>query len=537
MASISRSKTGHVRILFYDLTKRRKVIQLGKCSEGFAAELKARVDRLLNAAILGGVPKSDAVWIASHPQFREKFEAVGLVEPSTELKPKEIPTLAAFLDDYLDRKRSSVKPGTVEVWKQVMENMRQHLPKGIRLDAITVGHANAFHDKLKARGMKQTTLHNRISKARQFLNDAVNWQLISSNPFAKVKCPRSTLKANCFVERETVSRILKCSNPTWKLIIALSRYGGLRTPSETLSLRWSDIDWQRNRMHIPEPKVEHHSGRGYRECPLFPELREILKEAWDLSPKLTDYVVDKPAYRMAADTGQGWKNANLRTQFMKLLTKAKVDPWPRLFHSMRASRQTELEKEFPTHVVCAWIGNSVKVARESYLLITEDDYSKASSGPVRETKPARARVKHETKPALHGARTEHAHSDSTNENTAKTNRFARFSKFNQRMGRDSNPTPEKCHNIRENPTFLDSDSAREIKPARADLVSYKMMHELIAIIDQTSLEGRLAILEFARKTSIDFPAGQVGEGSVGSIGSKIDVAADMLEVDRQSVRE
>jgi hypothetical protein len=44
---------------------------------------------------------------------------------------------------------------------------------------------------------------------------------------------------------------------------------------------------------------------------------------------------------------------------------------------MRATRQTELEKEFPLHVVCAWLGNSVKVARASYLLVTAADYEKA----------------------------------------------------------------------------------------------------------------------------------------------------------------
>ena len=49
-----------------------------------------------------------------------------------------------------------------------------------------------------------------------------------------------------------------------QVILGLSRYGGLRTPSETLSLRWDDIDWEMNRMSIPEPKVEHHEGRGIR---------------------------------------------------------------------------------------------------------------------------------------------------------------------------------------------------------------------------------------------------------------------------------
>jgi hypothetical protein len=37
-----------------------------------------------------------------------------------------------------------------------------------------------------------------------------------------------------------------------------------------------------NRMSIPQPKVEHHEGRGIRSCPNFPELRAILDEAFEI---------------------------------------------------------------------------------------------------------------------------------------------------------------------------------------------------------------------------------------------------------------
>ncbi len=55
-----------------------------------------------------------------------------------------------------------------------------------------------------------------------------------------------------------------------------------------------------------------------------------------------------------------------------------VSGWPRLFHSIRASRQTELQREFPLHVVCSWLGNSPRIAQQSYLLVTEDDFAKAA---------------------------------------------------------------------------------------------------------------------------------------------------------------
>jgi hypothetical protein len=45
---------------------------------------------------------------------------------------------------------------------------------------------------------------------------------------------------------------------------------------------------------------------------------------------------------------------------------------------MRVSRQTELQREFPLHVVCRWLGNSPRIAKQSYLLVTEDDFAKAA---------------------------------------------------------------------------------------------------------------------------------------------------------------
>ncbi len=99
-----------------------------------------------------------------------------------------------------------------------------------------------------------------------------------------------------------------------QVILGLSRDGGLRTPSETLSLRWEDIDWEMNRMSIPEPKDEHYEGRGIRSCPIFPELRPILDEAFEIFGDKSEYVVAAPQYRAAANTAMGWKNANLLTE-------------------------------------------------------------------------------------------------------------------------------------------------------------------------------------------------------------------------------
>ena len=117
-------------------------------------------------------------------------------------------------------------------------------------------------------------------------------------------------------------------------------------------------------MSIPEPKVEHHEGRGIRSCPIFPELRPILDEAFEIFGDKSEYVVAAPQYRAAANTAMGWKNSNLRTEMTRLLRRAGVSGWPRLFHSMRASRQTELQREFRVSSRCTWfaLGLAIRVS-------------------------------------------------------------------------------------------------------------------------------------------------------------------------------
>src|SRR5262245_42421699 len=73
-------------------------------------------------------------------------------------------------------------------------------------------------------------------------------------------------------------------------------------------------------------------------------------------------------------------DANLR--LLRAITRAGVKPWPKLFHNLRATRQTELVAKFPIHVVCKWLGNSPTVADKHYLQVTEADFERAAKSDV-----------------------------------------------------------------------------------------------------------------------------------------------------------
>ena len=165
-------------------------------------------------------------------------------------------------------------------------------------------------------------------------------------------------------------------NPEWRVIFALARYGGLRTPSETLSLRWQDINWESGRIVVTSPKTEHHEGRATRVIPMFPELRAVLSEALEAAGDGAEYVL--ASHRLRALTAKGWRGCNLRTHAERLIRRAGIAPWPRLFNSLRASRETELAKEYPIHVVTAWMGNTPKIALKHYLMTTDADFERAA---------------------------------------------------------------------------------------------------------------------------------------------------------------
>jgi len=160
--------------------------------------------------------------------------------------------------------------------------------------------------------------------------------------------------------------------------LSLFGNGGLlmRCPNEVLSLKWTDIDWERGEITVTDNKLGHHPGKETRLCPLFPELKPYLDESFQLAKDGDVYVVDE-AMRKSALTKNGWKNCNLRTEMNRIIRKAGLVPWKKPFNNLRSTRETELNEVFPAHVVASWIGHSVKIAKDHYLQVTKEHHQRA----------------------------------------------------------------------------------------------------------------------------------------------------------------
>ena len=156
--------------------------------------------------------------------------------------------------------------------------------------------------------------------------------------------------------------LAECPDDDWRLIFALARYGGMRCPSEVLTLKWSDVLWDQEKLRIDSPKT------GVRFCPIFPELAPILEAAFDAAPEGATFCVQQ--YR------HGYNPA---TTMKKLIERAGHEPWPKLFINCRSTRRTELQRQYPDHVINKWLGHSSAVAEKHYLQVTADDWAEGAT--------------------------------------------------------------------------------------------------------------------------------------------------------------
>jgi integrase len=373
MATIGKDSGGRKRILFCGTDGKRYTVRLGKSPQTTAQTFKVRIEALLAAKHANGSPDPEtAAWVGDlDDKMYSKLVRVGLLRPRDPQPEQQSPTLAAFFDTYISS-RADVKSSTATVYGHTRRCLIDYFGSTRPLREISPGDADQWrlwlvnHEKLA-----DNTVRRRSGIAKQFFRAALRRKLIAENSFADL---RATVRRNdtryYFVTREEAAKVLDaCPDVQWRLLFALSRYGGLRCPSEHLALRWVDVDWEHGRITVHASKTEHHDDGGIRVFPLFPEMRPYLEEVWERAEPGTEYVITR--YRDST--------TNLRTQLTKIIRRAGLKPWPKLWQNLRSTRETELAETFPIHVVCEWIGNTVAVAAKHYLQVTDEHFEQAAT--------------------------------------------------------------------------------------------------------------------------------------------------------------
>lgn len=388
MASLSHLKSGRWVVQFCSRDDVRKTVHLGGANQRQADTARLCIEDMEKWGE-SNAKEATRAWLAGLPDdFWSRLERVGLVGP----RPgRESISLAAFIRGYIDLRAADAKPNTLSNYEADYSSVSKYFGNKL-LGEITPDDAEAFRSYLKAKPLSEATVRRRCKRVKQFFKAAIKRKLVVENPFADIVCSDyANSDRQRFVSRDEIEAVFDaCPDAQWRLIVALCRYGGLRCPSEPLVLTWADVDWEKRRFRVHASKTEHHADGGNRIVPIFPELYPYLMECFEQAQGGEKYVITR--YRDS--------NQNLRTQLKRIIGRAGLEPWPRLFHNQRASRQTELEQDFPGYVVAKWMGNSESIAWKHYLMLTEGHYLRAVQGPGNSAASGAAQ---NAESALHGA--------------------------------------------------------------------------------------------------------------------------------------
>jgi integrase len=197
----------------------------------------------------------------------------------------------------------------------------------------------------------ETTIRNYSRDAKTIFNAAVDREIIPRNPFAKLKSAVQRSNKDGYVNIETAAAVLnECHDIQWKVIFALGRFAGLRTPSETHRLTWDNVNWEKSLLTVYAPKT-----KSTRIVPIVADLLGILREAYFDAPERATRIVTLSGHR-----------SNLHRGLEKIICRAGVAPWDDLFQTLRVSAEVDFKRHFPESSVLRWIGHSGTVSSNHY---------------------------------------------------------------------------------------------------------------------------------------------------------------------------
>jgi integrase len=368
MSTLTVNKSGYL-IQWYMDGRRYSIYLSGhRYTKEYAEEFRQIVERLLlyrwrNDTVFD---KKTMVWLeTAPPELLSKLAKVGLI---TRDKPK---TCQLLWDTFLKYKKGTVKSNTMKDYSINQKIFYQTFAPTDLIEDVTPERLQTWKVSLLRSGRAAAGVASILKTTQTVFNWAVAQEWLP-------KSPMKNISLGSFINREN-DRIISiaeyaqllsaCPTQEYRVILAFARIGGLRCPSELEQMRWSDIDWERNRFLVRSPKTERHVGHQEREVPLFHELRqELEKLRSQVKPKDNDFVIQ-------SFQGSSW---NLYDPFQKIARAAGLGKIIRPFDNMRMSRSNEVIREYDEIKESLWIGHTRKVMLEHYYQLSDEDFAEAA---------------------------------------------------------------------------------------------------------------------------------------------------------------
>ena len=369
MASITNDPGGRKRITFTDPNGGRKTIRLGEMPDRLAETYRENIEHLVACSNAPHMISKDVLkWTTDIPQAIHKRFVKASLLPSREPVQATKWTMQELIKD-VEAEIAHTKPFTRQFYARVFFLLAEHFGQDREIASISPREADAFVTWLRTEKKQgPATVARRIKACRFIFRRAMRWEMTNRDPFRDIKAGSSVNSSRkAFIPLDDVEKLMETTlDLEFRAILALCRLAALRCPSEVVMLRWADVRWGEGKLMVRSPKTEGYEGGASRIVPLFPRLAEVLMDLYTSLPEgAGEFVV-------TSNRGVG---INWRTKLKRLIIKAGIKSWPKLFHNMRASRESELCAEYPLTTVCGWLGHRPEVAAAHYLTDPDRDAS------------------------------------------------------------------------------------------------------------------------------------------------------------------
>ncbi len=358
MASITTRKNGSRFITFHDAAGNPRHITLGQVAKRYAEAFKVRVEDLAAAALHGHSPTDDTSrWLSSlEDRLYAKLAAVGLVPE------RQSATIGTLVERYIAERKDDLKPESTRKLRQTETKLLAFFDKDKSLRKITAEDATAWRRSLKDLGLSEAAIRTHCGNVKTMLGEAKRRKTIDANPFDTLKSGPTPSKYTRYITPDEIQRVIDaCPDAEWRLLFGLARYAGLRISSESHRLTWADVDFERARLTVHSPKTERWEGHDQRVVPITPKLMALLRDRFETMPE-----GETPLVTI------GGKGAVIR-RVRRIWAKASVEPWARLWQTLRSSCEKEWAMTFPQFAVSRWIGHSITISGKHYANAVPDE--------------------------------------------------------------------------------------------------------------------------------------------------------------------
>ena len=315
-------------------------------------------------------------------RLRKRLESLQLITPE---KSQTTITVVEYMEHVIAN-RVGRKPNTIRIYNRSLYFVKQFFAD-CQLMGVTVGDAEKFKAFLLTpkrldggKKLCENTARKMLDKLKTVFNDAIKDELLTKNPFKGIASNvTGNAKRERFIEQATIEQVIEFApDDEFAFIIALARYGGLRTPSEFSLLKHGDFKLRDGSPYfeVLAPKTEYCKPEP-RIVPVFPELLPYVKKLVSTSRAKHGEFVFGERYRTCTE-------ANITNTMRRAVKNAGVELWPKLWQNLRASRETELLRTHGIKDVCDWLGNTPATVYKHYLRTNNDALRKATQPVARD---------------------------------------------------------------------------------------------------------------------------------------------------------